>query len=681
MIQFSIALIVALLTADRPAPVEKPNIEVQSPNGILTLVFSAEGGVPTYRVSRQGKPVILPSRLGFQLKDGPALDRDLKIASSRVTDFDQTWEQPWGEQRRIRDHHRELAIELEESSGTPRKLEIIFRVFDDGIGFRYRIPAQPGIAAIQIADEMTEFAMPGDHRTWWIPANQSNHYEYHYTDSPLTRTESVHTPVTFETSDGLYVSIHEAALIDFASMTLLRREGTTLKADLVPWSDGVKVRGNAPMQSPWRTIQIAESPGGLIESYLIINLNEPSRIADVSWIKPGKYVGIWWEMHLGISTWASGPKHGATTERTKRYIDFAAKNGFDGVLVEGWNRTWDGDWLANGDAFSFTRNYPDFDLPAVAAYAKKHGVTLIGHHETAGGVENYERQLDEAFALCQKLGIRAVKTGYVTYGRSIVRTDDSGKKCKETHHGQYMVRHYQKVLETAAKYQVMLDVHEPINDTGLRRTYPNMMTREGACGQEYDAWGGENRNRPDHTTILPFTRLLAGPMDFTPGIFDLLYEEHRPNDRVSTTIAKQLALYVVLYSPLQMAADLPENYEARPEPFQFIKDVPADWDSTRVLNASIGDTVTIARKDRRSDDWYLGSITDENERSLKFKLSFLDPNRKYVAEIYRDADDADWKRNPHSITIEKQPVDSTLWFSLHLAPGGGAAVRIRPIAQ
>ncbi len=655
-----------------------PPVEVQSPGNVLKVTFELREGVPTYRVSRLGRPVIETSRLGLALREGPALDRGFKIASTRTSSVDETWTQVWGEEKRIRDRHNELFIELVESSGDPRRLQIIFRVFDDGVGFRYHIPAQAGLDNIEIANEATQFALTGDHRAWWIPAFEPNRYEYRYTDSPLSKTAKVHTPVTFETADGLYLSIHEAALVDFASMTLWRKSGNTFDVELVPWSDGVKVRGPVPMTSPWRTIQIADSPGGLIDNYLILNLNEPNKLSDVSWIKPGKYVGIWWEMHLGISTWSSGPKHGATTENAKRYIDFAAKHGFDGVLVEGWNVGWDGEWSTGTTNFNFTKPYPDYDLVGVADYARQRGVRLIGHHETGGGVENYEQQMEDAFALCQRLGIRAVKTGYVAYGQSIQRTDEAGQTHKEWHHGQHMVRHYQKVVETAVRHQVMLDVHEPIKDTGLRRTWPNMMTREGACGMEFDAWGGENRNHPDHTTILPFTRLLAGPMDFTPGIFDLTYEELRPVDRVSTTLAKQLALYVVLYSPLNMAADLPQNYEAKPGPFQFIKDVPTDWDETMVLDARIGDFVTIARKDRNSDDWYIGSITDENPRTLEANLGFLDAGREYIAEIYRDGDDADWETNPYAIVIEEKRVSSTTKLPLRLAPGGGTAIRLRP---
>lgn len=664
----------ALLTSGAAA---EP-LRVDSPGKVLQVVFELQDGVPTYQVSRQGKTVIAPSRLGFQLKAGPALDGGFKVAAHQITAVDQTWTQVWGEQKDIRDRHTQLRVELAEAEGAARRLNVIFRVFDDGVGFRYEIPAQAGLGEVEIADERTEFALTGDHRCWWIPAFEPNRYEYRYTDSPLSEAGKVHTPVTFQTNDGLYLSIHEAALTDFASMTLWRQRGNVFTAELVPWSDGVKVRGRAPLVSPWRTIEIADTPGGLIENYLILNLNEPNALADVSWIKPGKFAGIWWEMHLEKTTWSSGPRHGATTANTRRYIDFAADSGLDGVLVEGWNVGWDGQWWSGGNDFSFTRPYPDFDLPALAAYAQERGVRLVGHHETGGGVENYERQMEDAFAQCEKYGIRAVKTGYVAYGTDIVRTDADGQKQHEWHHGQYMVRHYQKVTEAAARHHVMLDVHEPIKDTGLRRTYPNLMTREGACGQEYDAWGNERGNRPDHTTILPFTRLLAGPMDYTPGIFDVEYEELKPGNRVRTTVAKQLALYVVIYSPLQMVSDLPENYAARPEPFAFIKAVPTDWEFTKVLNAAIGDYVTIARKDRGSDDWYIGSITDESGRTLTADLSFLDPDRAYVAEIYRDGPDADWEKNPYPVEVVRRPVDAKTTLALPLAAGGGTAIRIRP---
>jgi alpha-glucosidase len=562
-----------------------------------------------------------------------------------------------------------------------RSMTIVFRVFDDGIGFRYEIPEQAALTDFEILDELTEFTLTGDHQAWWIGAYWWNRYEYLYQQSPISEIDTVHTPLTIETADGLYLSIHEAALTDFASMTLVNSGKNVLTADLVPWSDGIKVKTSAPMKSPWRTIQITDTPGGLITSYLILNLNEPSKLGDVSWVKPGKYVGIWWEMHIDKSTWGSGPRHGATTANAKRYVDFAAKYGFDGVLVEGWNIGWDGDWIKNSDKFQFTTPHPDFDIDEVNRYAAGKNVRLIGHHETSGGISNYERQMAEAFAYYERLGIRAVKTGYVNHAQGIKRVDENGEVHGEWHHGQFMVRHYRKAVEEAAKYHLMLDVHEPIKDTGIRRTYPNMMTREGARGQEFNAWGPKGGNPPEHTTILPFTRLLAGPMDFTPGIFDLLLEDRRPNNRVNTTLAKQLALYVVLYSPLHMAADLPENYEARPGPFQFIVDVPTDWEDTRVLHGRIGDYITVARKDRISEDWYLGSITDEEGRLLEAPLGFLDPNKQYVAEIYCDGPGADWESNPYDIEIKRIPVNNSMTLTLRLAPGGGQAIRFRPAAK
>jgi alpha-glucosidase len=431
------------------------------------------------------------------------------------------------------------------------------------------------------------------------------------------------------------------------------------------------------MKTPWRTIQITDTPGGLITSYLILNLNEPNKLGDVSWIKPGKYVGIWWEMHLGISTWASGDKHGATTANAKRYIDFAAKYGFDGVLVEGWNLGWDGDWMQNSELFKFTTPYPDFDIDEVTRYAKQKDVRLIGHHETSGGILNYEQQMIDAFTFYKRLGVDAIKTGYVAQGQGIKRIDADNKEQREWHHGQYMVRHYRKVVEEAAKHRIMLDVHEPIKATGIRRTFPNMMTREGARGQEYNAAWSKGNNPPEHTTIIPFTRGLAGPFDFTPGIFDIKNSKVETKNQVPTTLAKQLALYVVLYSPLHMAADLPDNYGTRPEPFQFIVDVPTDWQDTRVLHARIGDYVTIVRKDRNSEDWYLGSITDELGRVLEAPLHFLSPGKKYVAEIYKDGAEADWQRNPYDIEITKALVDNTSSLTLRLAPGGGQAIRFK----
>jgi alpha-glucosidase len=444
--------------------------------------FFLKNGRPFYRVMRQRQEIIKPSRLGFIFKDAPSLAENFKIASKETRSVDETWTQPWGEKKDIRNHYKELRINLIETSELSRKMTVVFRAYDDGIGFRYEILGQPGLDDFEIMDELTEFALAGDHRAWWIGAYQWNRYEFLDQQSPVSALDTVITPLTMEAADGLCLSIHEAALTDYASMNLAHIGNQTLKADLVPWSDGVKVKTSAPMKTPWRTIQMADNPGELVTSYLILNLNEPNRLEDVSWIKPGKYVGIWWEMHIDKSTWGTGAKHGATTENTKRYIDFAAKYGFDGVLVEGWNIGWDGDWVKNGHKFSFKKSTPDFDIEEVARYASEKNVRLIGHHETSGGIQNYERQMADAYALYERLGVRVVKTGYVNHGQNIKRIDENGELKREWQHGQYMVRHYCKAVQEAAEHRLCLDVHEPVHDTGLRRTYPNMMTREGARG-------------------------------------------------------------------------------------------------------------------------------------------------------------------------------------------------------
>jgi alpha-glucosidase len=488
--------------------------------------------------------------------------------------------------------------------------------------------------------------------------------------------QRVQTPLTMETQDArTFIVIHEADLVDYARMSLRGSciECRVLRADLAPMGDGIRVRGQTPFVTPWRTIQLADRVTDLAPSLLGLKLNPPNALGRTDWIKPMKYVGIWWGMHIGAMTWSSGPKHGATTANARRYIDFAAANGFGGVLVEGWNTGWDGDWIKNRDAFSFTQAYPDYDLAGVAAYAREKGVRLIVHNETSGGIENYERQLDSAFTLYHSLGLDAIKTGYVT---DTVSGGDS-------HWSQRMVRHYRKVIETAARYGIMLDVHEPLHDTGERRTWPNMMSREGSRGQEYNAWSGDGGNPPEHEAMLFFTRLLAGPMDFTPGVFDLLIERgtgrpRRPEEpRIRTTLAKQLALYVVLYSPLQMAADLPENYERQPA-FQFIRDVAVDWDTTRVLEGRIGDYVAVARRERGGRSWFVGAITDEEGRTLDLPLSFLAPGRRYVAETYADGPNAHWLDNPLPVSITRRTVTSATRLRVVLAPGGGQAIRIRP---
>jgi alpha-glucosidase len=654
---------------------------VVSPSGINAITFRLVDGLPSYSVAHRGVVVIDTSKLGFVLKDVPDLSGPFRLVGTSQTSFDETWTQVWGEKKDIRNNYNELRVTLREVSDLGREMMIVFRAFDDGVGFRYEIPQQPSLDDFVIMDELTEFRLTGNHRTWSIDAYQWNRYEFLYEDRPLAALDTVHTPITLVTSDSIYVSFHEAALVDFSSMSLEYMGNHTLKANLFPWGDGDRVKASTPMVSPWRTIQIADKPGDLITSYLILNLNEPNKLDDTSWIKPGKYVGIWWEMHLDKATWGSGPKHGATSANTRRYIDFAATYGFDGVLVEGWNLGWDGDWIANRDKFDFLTPYPDFDLVGLAEYARSKGTRLIGHHETATGISNYERQMTDAFALYQGLGVRAVKTGYVGHRQEIEYVDANGNTWLEWHHGQYMVRHHDLAVRQAAKHQIMLNVHEPIKDTGLRRTWPNLMTREGARGQEYNAWGGDGGNPPNHVLLLPFTRMLSGPMDYTPGVLQLTYPEYRSENRINHTMAKELALYVVLYSPLQMAADLPENYEKHREPFQFIIDVPADWEDTHVLNAKIGEYLTMVRKDRNSEDWFLGSITDTSERSFSVLLDFLDPSKRWLAHIYRDADDSHWQNNAFAHVIEKVEVTPGQAFAIRLAPGGGMAVRFHPITD
>lgn len=662
-------------------------LAVASPDGENVALFWLDEGRPMYLVARHGEELIGASRMGFELADGVSLGEGFEIVGTFARAHDETWEQPWGEQREVRDRHNELRVTLRQKGrgADPDKdglvLVIAFRAFDDGVAFRYEVPRQRGLGEVRIMNELTEFALAGDWPAWWIPAFGDNRYEYIYSRTPVSETKAVHTPVTMQAGPRSFVSFHEASLVDFSSMALENVGGHKLKAKLFPWSDGVLVRGEGLVRSSWRTIQMADTPAALVESTMALNLCEPSKIDDTSWIEPGKYVGVWWEMHLNRSTWGSGPRHGATTENTKRFIDFAAKHGFKGVLVEGWNIGWDGDWMANGKQFRFTEPYPDFDLKGLAEYAAERGVTLIGHHETAGGIPNYESQLDDAMALYGRLGVRAVKTGYVDFGQDIERIDEHGKEVQEWSHGQYMVRHHQRVIEAAAKNRVMVVAHEAIKDTGLRRTWPNFMSRECAKGQEYNAWSGDARNPPEHESILTFTRMLSGPMDYTPGVFDIRLSTgvDRPNERIPSTLAKQLALYVVLYAPMQMACDFPEVYEKHLDAFQFILDVPTDWDRTRALDGVIGDYVVVARQERGGDDWYLGAASDEEGRTLDTPLDFLTPGRKYEAQIYRDADDAHWTDNPTAYTIESREVDSDTVMTLKLAPGGGQAIRFKAL--
>jgi alpha-glucosidase len=649
----------------------------RSPDGsiIVSLRFDGEGR-PEYSILRRGITVVDWSRLGFILADAPKLERNLGLARVEEKAIDETWEQPWGERRYVRDHCTQMRVALTEKTGAHRSFTVVFRVFDDGVGFRYEFPEQAALAQVNIVDELTEFAVAEPATAWWIPAGEWNRYEYLYNKTPLAELSQAHTPMTVKTAGGTHIAIHEAALVDYSAMWLRRVTGQRLKATLAPSASGPRVSRRAPFVTPWRTLQIADSAAGLYMSDLILNLNEPNKLGDVSWVKPFKYVGIWWGMHLGVNTWASGPKHGATTAETRRYIDFAAANGFRGVLVEGWNKGWDGNWFADGSDFSFTEPYPDFDLVSLAAYAKKKGVHLIGHHETSGNIAHYEKQLRPALDLYAKLGIDAVKTGYVADAGGVQALGEDGRIHFEWHDGQVQSRHHLLVVTEAAKRHIAVDAHEPIKDTGLRRTYPNWVSREGARGMEYNAWG-DPPNPPEHETNLVFTRMLAGPMDFTPGVLSLAGAGGR---RIQSTIAKQLALYVVLYSPIQMAADLPENYAKFAKPFQFIRDVPVDWSDTRVLNGEVGEYVTMARKDRNSDDWYVGAITDEEPRTLRVALDFLDAGKTYYATFYRDGKDAGFAGDPGSLEIETRPVSRQETLQLMLAPGGGQAIRIASAA-
>jgi alpha-glucosidase len=680
------ALVLLAATLALPVARAETVATVSSPNKVLTVELDLHEGRLAYRVLRFGEKVIDDSRLGFRLRGSGALDRNLALASQARRSHDQTWEQPWGENRFVRDHHEELRATIRETIVPHRMFDLVFRVFDDGIGFRYAFPEQPAMAEAIIDEELTEFALADSATAWWIPAGEWNRYEYLYQRTPVEQVTSAHTPMTVRTDNGLHIAFHEAALVDYSGMWLRRAEGRRFRAQLAPASEGWKVKRALPFETPWRTIQLADSAAALYASSdLVLNLNEPNKLGDVSWFRPAKYVGIWWSLHLETESWATGPKHGATTANAKRYIDFAAKHGIRGVLVEGWNPGWDGQWFGNGYDFDFTRATPDFDIEALSAYAKSRGVHLIGHHENGCAVSHYEDQMDAAFAMNARLGIDVVKTGYVCDAGQMERRLDDGSIVREWHDGQWSSSHHLRVLESAARHRVAINTHEPIKDTGLRRTYPNWVTREGARGMEYAAWGNPP-NPPEHEANLLFTRMLSGPMDFTPGILSL----QGRGQAVQTTLAKQLALYVVLYSPAQMVADLPEHYEGRVagataaarasirEAFGFIVDVPADWSRTEVLAGEIGDYAVVARQDRDSADWYLGAVTDEHGRALQVPLHFLETGRRYTAEVYRDGEGAHWKHNPFAFARETRDVTSADTLVLRLAAGGGQAIRFVP---
>jgi len=675
---------------------------VSSPSENIMIEFSLEeDGTPTYSVTHQESVVIQPSSLGFEFQNQPELTGGLEVTGAETNSEDETWEMPWGEQREVRDHYNELVVHLQETEAPNRPLDIYFRAYDDGVAFRYHFPEQEGVDTLIITDEKSQFSLTGDHTCWWMPGDWDI-YEHLFNTSSFTGIDAiakrdhpdlnssyipenaVNTPITMRTADGLHLSFHEAALIDYAGMTLridpenLRMESGLVGSDRL----GYQVKRALPFSTPWRTIQISEDAAGLIESKLIVNLNEPNKLGDISWFTPMKYVGIWWEMHLGISTWdmegtqdmstytteqVTGSKHGATTENAKRYIDFAAENGIKGLLVEGWNTGWD-HWIGFEDregVFDFITPYPDYDLEEVVRYGREKGVELIMHHETSAAPRTYEQQMDTAYALMQSLGIHSVKSGYV--GPIIPKG--------EYHHGQWMVNHYNNAAIKAADYQIAVNAHEPIKATGLRRTYPNMIAREGLRGQEFNAWASDGGNPPEHLSIIAFTRMLGGPIDFTPGVFNIKLAPYKEDNQVNTTLAHQLALYVVIYSPVQMAADLPESYEGQPA-FQFIRDVGVNWERTRVLNGEVGDFVTIAREERETGNWFVGGITDEEARTVTVNFDFLEEESEYLVRLYRDGADAHWDDNPTGIEIEKIEIFPSSEIEIDMAPGGGFAISL-----
>ena len=644
------------------------NTGVTSPDGTIRLAFAVDSaGRMTYSVTDGGVRLFEPSRLGFEAAEA-ALGGGFAVEHVSRTSVDETWTQPWGENKENRSRYNEMAVRLRNGGGV--RLTLRFRVFDDGLGFRYEYEAC-GADSLRVTDELTEFRFAADGDSWTIPASFDT-YELLYRKLPLSELADANTPATFKVG-GLYGSIHEAALYDFPEMTLRKTDGLAFKSDLAPLPDGTKAHVGNKFTTAWRTVQLAPDAVGLINSSLILNLNEPSKIGDTSWIRPMKYVGVWWGMHLGVETWAMDDRHGATTENAKRHIDFAAANNIQGVLFEGWNEGWE-NW-GGSQSFDFTKPYADFDIAEIVRYARERGIEIIGHHETGGNIPDYERQLERAVKWYADLGIHNLKTGYA-----------GGISGGNNHHGQYMVRHYQHVVETAAKYRMTVNAHEPIKDCGIRRTWPNMMSREGARGKEWDAWSAGNP--PSHEVTLPFTRLLAGPMDFTPGTFDILYENTRNSPRrklwncgpevdmrVNTTLAKQIAEWVIIYSPVQMASDLIENYEGHPA-FRFFRDFDADCDWSRALAGEPGEFVAVVR--RAGENYFLGAATDEQPRTLSLPLDFLKPGTKYRATIYADGPDADWKTNPTSYTISEREVSSADTLEVAMAPGCGQAVSFMP---
>lgn len=677
---------------------------ITSPNGQLQLNFSVNSqGEPVYELFYKGKAVIKPSKLGLELKNDPGLMNGFTLADTQTSTFDETWEPVWGEVKQIRNHYNEMAVTLDQKA-QDRNIIIRFRLFDDGLGFRYEFPLQKNLNYFVIKEERTQFAMTGDHKAFWIPGDYDTQ-EYDFTESKLSEIRGlmksaitgnasqtqfsptgVQTSLQMKTADGLYINLHEAALVDYSCMHLnLDDKNLIFESWLTPDAVGDKGYMQAPCKSPWRTVIVSDDARDILASKLTLNLNEPCAYEDVSWIKPVKYVGVWWEMIAGKSTWAytddlpsvklgetdysktkPNGRHGANNENVKRYIDFAAAHGFDQVLVEGWNEGWE-DWFGHSKdyVFDFVTPYPDFDVKMLNAYAKSKGVKLMMHHEASSSVRNYERHMDKAYRFMVDNGYNAVKSGYV--GDIIPRG--------EHHYGQWMNNHYLYAVKKAADYKICVNGHEAVRPTGLCRTYPNLIGNESARGTEYEAFGG---SKPFHTTLLPFNRLIGGPMDYTPGIFDtkLDFMGDLPHGQVQTTLAKQLALYVTLYSPLQMAADLVENYEKHMDAFQFIKDVAVDWDDSEYIEAEPGDYITVARKAKGTDNWFVGGITDENARTAGFTLDFLTPGKQYVAILYADGKDADYKENPTSYQIKKGIVTNKTKISVWEARSGGFALSL-----
>jgi hypothetical protein len=681
--------------------------QLHSPDGSFRMKFMLEKGVPVYRLDYKGEPVIRPSRLGLELKDTESLLDGFKLNGTKKSSFDETWEPVWGEERSIRNHYNELEVTLHQKK-TDRTMLIRFRLFDDGLGFRYEFPGQPALTHFVVKEERTQFAMTGDHTAFWIPGDYDTQ-EYDYRTSRLKEIRGqmqaaitpnasqtpfsdtgVQTALMMKTADGLYINLHEAALVDYPCMHLNLDDSTLVfESHLTPDAVGNKGYLQTPCQTPWRTVIASDRAGDILLSRMTLNLNEPCAIEDTSWIRPIKYMGVWWELITGKSAWAYSDldsvklgvtdyskvkpngQHAANTEHVKMHIDFAAEHGFDALLVEGWNIGWE-DWFGKSKeyVFDFVTPYPDFDVEAIREYAKSKGVEMMMHHETSSSVRNYERHMDQAYQFMVDNNYHSVKSGYV--GDIIPRG--------ETHYGQWMVNHYLDALKKAADYLIMVNAHEAVRPTGLCRTYPNLIGNESARGTEYEAFGGSN---PDHTTILPFTRQLGGPMDYTPGVFEPDISKYNPHNhsKVRTTIARQLALYVTMYSPLQMACDLPETYAKHLDAFQFIKDVPVDWDKTLVLEAEPGDYITFARKDRNSGNWFVGRTNDEEERTSEIKFDFLEPGKTYTATLYADGRDAHFQTNPKSYEIRSFEVTSESGLSQRCAPGGGYAISIMAIEQ